>query len=125
MALAVNAVVALCLRPYFGFLSAAYGATFAGWAMLVCLWWGSRKFGEAAHLEPTLRAKVGRIFLASFMMGAVVWGITALMSPVLQMSGYRVPALLIILVVGLGSYVLAGRITGAFTVGELRRKLRD
>ena len=59
------------------------------------------------------------------MMGAVVWGITALMSPVLQMSGYRVPALLIILVVGLGSYVLAGRITGAFTVGELRRKLRD
>ena len=125
VALAVNAVVALCLRPYFGFLSAAYGATFAGWAMLVCLWWGSRKFGEAAHLEPTLRAKVGRIFLASFMMGAVVWGITALMSPVLQMSGYRVPALLIILVVGLGSYVLAGRITGAFTVGELRRKLRD
>ena len=125
VALAVNAVVALCLRPYFGFLSAAYGATFAGWAMLVCLWWGSRKFGEAAHLEPTLRAKVGRIFLASFMMGAVVWGITALMSPVLQMSGYRVPALLIILVLGLGSYVLAGRITGAFTVGELRRKLRD
>ena len=125
VALAVNAVVALCLRPYFGFLSAAYGATFAGWAMLVCLWWGSRKFGEAAHLEPALRAKVGRIFLASLMMGAVVWGTTALMSPVLQMSGYRVPALLIILVVGLGSYVLAGRITGAFTVGELRRKLRD
>ena len=125
VALAVNAVVALCLRPYFGFLSAAYGATFAGWAMLVCLWWGSRKFGEAAHLEPALLAKVGRIILASVMMGATVWSVTALISPILQMSGYRVLALVIILIVGIGSYIIAGRVTGAFTVSELRKKLRN
>jgi putative peptidoglycan lipid II flippase len=125
VALAVNAVVALCLRPYFGFLSAAYGATFAGWAMLVCLWWGSRKFGEAAHLEPALLVKMGRIILASLMMGATVWSVTALISPILQMSGYRVLALVIILIVGIGSYIIAGRVTGAFTVSELRKKLRN
>ena len=125
VALAVNAVVALCLRPYFGFLSAAYGATFAGWAMLVCLWWGSRKFGEAAHLEPALLAKVGRIILASVMMGATVWSVTALISPILQISGYRVLALVIILIVGVGGYIIAGRLTGAFTVSELRKKLRN
>jgi putative peptidoglycan lipid II flippase len=125
VALAVNAVVALCLRPYFGFLSAAYGATFAGWAMLVCLWWGSRKFGEAAHLEPALLVKMGRIILASFMMGATVWSVTALISPILQMPGYRVLALVIILIVGIGSYIIAGRVTGAFTVSELRKKLRN
>jgi putative peptidoglycan lipid II flippase len=125
VALAVNAVVALCLRPYFGFLSAAYGATFAGWAMLVCLWWGSRKFGEAAHLEPALLVKMGRIILASLMMGATVWSVTALISPILQMPGYRVLALVIILIVGIGSYIIAGRVTGAFTVSELRKKLRN
>jgi putative peptidoglycan lipid II flippase len=93
--------------------------------MLVCLWWGSRKFGEAAHLEPALLVKMGRIILASLMMGATVWSVTALISPILQMPGYRVLALVIILIVGIGSYIIAGRVTGAFTVSELRKKLRN
>ena len=124
VALVVNAIIAIALRPYVGFTAAAYGATLAGWAMLGCLWWGSRKFGEAARLDAKLRAKSWRIALASLMMGAAIWAAATLLEPMLQITGWRVIALIIILAVGGVSYVISGLSTGAFTFVELRRLVR-
>jgi len=124
VALVVNAVIAIALRPYVGFTAAAYGATFAGWAMLGCLWWGSQRFGEAARLDAQLRAKSWRIALASLMMGAAIWAAATLLEPMLQITGWRVIALTMILAVGGVSYVISGLLTGAFTLVELRRLVR-
>jgi len=124
VALVVNAIIAIALRPYVGFTAAAYGATFAGWAMLGCLWLGSRKFGEAARLDAKLRTRSWRIALASLMMGAAIWAAATLLEPMLQITGWRVIALIIILAVGGVSYVISGLLTGAFTLVELRRLLR-
>ena len=124
VALVVNAIIAIALRPYVGFTAAAYGATFAGWAMLGCLWLGSRKFGEAARLDAKLRTRSWRIALASLMMGAAIWAAATLLEPMLQITGWRVIALIIILAVGGVSYVISGLLTGAFTLVELRRLMR-
>ena len=124
VALVVNAIIAIALRPYVGFTAAAYGATFAGWAMLGCLWLGSRKFGEAARLDAKLRTRSWRIALASLMMGAAIWAAATLLEPMLQITGWRVIALIIILAVGGVSYVIFGLLTGAFTFVELRRLVR-
>ena len=123
VALIVNAAVALSLRPHFGFLSAAYGATFAGWAMLVCLWWGSRRLGHSAYIEDALKAKIWRIVLASFMMGACIWLTTYLLSPLLQLSGYRVFTLILIITLGVLSYFIFCRLLGVFTFTELKKKV--
>jgi len=124
VALAVNAVIAIGLRPYVGFTAAAYGATFAGWAMLGCLWWASQKFGEAARLDAKLRAKSWRIILASLMMGGAIWTTVEILDAMLQVTGWRVIALIMILVVGGVSYVISGLLTGAFKLSEMRRFVR-
>ena len=125
VALSVNAAVAVGLSPFVGFTASAYGATFAGWAMLACLWWGSRKFGDAARLDAQLRHKSWRIVLASLLMGVAIWAAAQVMAPLLVVPGTRVLALIGVLAVGAVSYGLAGRITGAFTLGELRRMMRS
>jgi putative peptidoglycan lipid II flippase len=124
VALAVNAAVAIGLSRYIGFTAAAYGATCAGWAMLACLWWGARRFGPAASWDAQLRKRSFRILLASLGMGVVVWITARALEPVLQMDGLRLLGLVVILLVAVGSYALAGRFLGAFNFAELRQMIR-
>ena len=124
VALLVNAFIAILLRPYVGFTAAAYGATFAGWAMLGCLWWSSRRFGVAARFDSQLRNKSWRIVLASLMMVVAIWGVARLLEPILQINSWRVLGLIVIMAVGGVSYVISGRLTGAFTLAELRSLMR-
>jgi putative peptidoglycan lipid II flippase len=124
VALAVNAAVAIGLSRYIGFTAAAYGATCAGWAMLACLWWGARRFGPAASWDAQLRKRSFRILLASLGMGVVVWITARALEPVLQMDGLRLLGLVVILLVAVCSYALAGRLLGAFNFAELRQMIR-
>ena len=124
VALAVNAAVAIGLSRYIGFTAAAYGATCAGWAMLACLWWGAQRFGPAASWDAQLRKRSFRILLASLGMGVVVWITARALEPVLQMDGLRLLGLVVILLVAVGSYALAGRLLGAFNFAELRQMIR-
>ena len=124
VALAVNATVAIGLSRYIGFTAAAYGATCAGWAMLACLWWGAQRFGPAASWDAQLRKRSFRILLASLGMGVVVWITARALEPVLQMDGLRLLGLVVILLVAVGSYALAGRLLGAFNFAELRQMIR-
>ena len=124
VALAVNAAVAIGLSRYIGFTAAAYGATCAGWVMLACLWWGARRFGPAASWDAQLRKRSFRILLASLGMGVVVWITARALEPVLQMEGLRLLGLVVILLVAVGSYALAGRLLGAFNFAELRQMIR-
>ena len=124
VALVVNAVVAIGLSRYIGFTAAAYGATCAGWAMLACLWWGAQRFGPAASWDAQLRKRSVRILIASLAMGVVVWVTAGALEPVLRMDGLRLLGLVVILLVAVVSYSLAGRLLGAFSLAELRQMIR-
>ena len=124
VALVVNAVVAIGLSRYIGFTAAAYGATCAGWAMLACLWWGAQRFGSAASWDAQLRKRSVRILMASLGMGVVVWVTAGALEPVLRMDGLRLLGLVVILLVAVVSYSLAGRLLGAFSLAELRQMIR-
>jgi putative peptidoglycan lipid II flippase len=123
-ALAVNAAVAIGLAPLVGYISAAFGATLAGWAMAWLLWRGSRQMGEAAHLDTRFRNRVGRIVAASVIMGAVLWALALVLEPWLAMPTIRYAALAGLVGAGLVSYFAAGRALGAFTAADLRGALR-
>ena len=125
VALAVNALVAIGLSRYIGFTASAYGATCAGWAMLGCLWWRARRFGPAARWDAQLRNRSLRIILASLGMGVIIWITAWAVEPVLQMEGLRLLGLIVILLVAGGSYIMAGRLLGAFSLAELRQLMRQ
>jgi putative peptidoglycan lipid II flippase len=124
MALAVNAGVAIGLAPSIGFMAAALGTTLAGWAMAWLLWRGARTMGEAARLDERARDRALRIVAAALVMGAVLWAAALLLGPALSMPTIRYAALMALIATGLGSYALAGRTLGAFTMADLRGALR-
>jgi hypothetical protein len=66
-----------------------------------------------------------RIFLASLGMGVIVWITSRAVEPVLHMEGRRVLGLILILLVAGGSYIMAGRLLGAFSLAELRQMMRQ
>jgi putative peptidoglycan lipid II flippase len=92
--------------------------------MLACLWWGARRFGPAASWDAQLRKRSFSILLASLGMGVVVWITARALEPVLQMDGLRLLGLVVILLVAVCSYALAGRLLGAFNFAELRQMIR-
>jgi putative peptidoglycan lipid II flippase len=124
VALAVNAGIAIGLAPVTGFIAAALGATLAGWAMAWLLWRGARGMGEAARLDDRFRARLPRILAASAVMGVVLWIAAVLLGPGLGTPTVRYAALAALVAIGLGTYALAGRALGAFTIADLRGALR-
>jgi putative peptidoglycan lipid II flippase len=93
--------------------------------MLGCLWWRARRFGPAARWDAQLRNRSLRILLASLGMGVIVWITARAVEPVLQMEGLRLLGLIAILLVAGGSFIIAGRLLGAFSFAELRQMMRQ
>ncbi|MGB1234273.1 MAG: murein biosynthesis integral membrane protein MurJ [Planktomarina sp.] len=124
VALVVNAVLAIGLSPFIGYIAAAVGTTLAGWAMLVCLWWGSRSMGDASALDARFKARMPRIVLASLAMGAVLYGVATLGAELLQMQTVRYFALAVLVAIGGISFAIAGQAFGAFKLSEIKSGLR-
>ena len=57
-------------------------------------------------------------------MGVIVWIIARALEPVLQTDGLRLLGLIVILLVAGASYILTGRLLGAFSLSELRQMMR-
>ena len=123
VALAVNAVLAVGLSPFIGFIAAAWGTTLAGWAMLWLLWRGTDRMGEVARLDARFTRRLPRILLASAVMGAVLWLAARAAAPLLATS-LDTPTLMGLVVLGMATYALAGRALGAFTLAEIRSALK-
>ncbi len=124
VSMVVNIIVAIGLSPWLGFLAAALGTTLAGWAMLVLLVLGSRKMDGAAKLDPRLKRSLPRIVLSSVVMGAVLLGLTTVLTPYLHMPTWRYVALLVLVLVGMLVYFSAVLATGAIRASETRSILR-
>ncbi len=119
-AMAVNAVLAVGLAPFIGYIAAAIGTTVAGWAMVWQLWAGSRGMGDASRTDERLRSRLPRIALAALGMGAVLLVVAPLLAPLLAVSGLRWLALGLLVALGLGAYGALGLAIGAFRIPELR-----
>ncbi|MFX0545227.1 murein biosynthesis integral membrane protein MurJ [Roseovarius sp. S1116L3] len=120
----VNAVLAIGLAPYIGWIAAAIGTTLAGWAMVWLLARGVRPFGDVARFDDRFRSRVWRICMASVLMGAALWALMIGLSPIFGVAGWRALALLVLITLGIVVYYFAGRLVGAFTKAELKAALR-
>ncbi len=120
----VNAVLAIGLSPYFGYLAAAIGTSVAGWSMLALLWLGSRKLGPAAAMDARLRAKAPRLLLCSLIMGAALLVAAQLLSPWLTGSPLRYAALAALVAFGAIIYAISAMLTGALRPSDLKAMLR-
>ena len=120
----VNAALAIGLAPFIGYLAAAIGTTLAAWAMVLQLWLGSRHMGDAARIDTRFRQRIGRIVIASALMGLCLYASSWALTPVFGMATWRYAALAAVVTVGIASYFIAANRLGAIKFSELRRTMR-
>lgn len=116
----VNAVLAVGLAPFIGFIAAAIGTTLSGWTMVAQLWWGSRRMGVAAMPDDRLRMRLPRIILAAVAMGLFLWALARGLDGALFAPGHRYLALAVLCSAGLGFYTLCAYAMGALRLSDFR-----
>lgn len=124
VAMVVNAVVAVGLAPFIGYVAAAIATSAAGWIMVVLLWRGSRDMGDAAQFDARFIHRAVRIVIASAGMGVVLLVAEHLLHPVFTMPGWRYLGLLALVGTGGVTFLIFSQIIGAFRLSELRASLR-
>ena len=124
IAMFINAALAIGLAPFVGYIAAAIATSVAGWAMYILLWRGTRSMGDAAQTDARFRGKLWRIIFASVLMGAVLIATVLVIGPMFGTPGWRYLALAILVLTGSLSYILFGRLFGAFRLAELKDSLR-
>ena len=123
-AMVVNAAIALGLAPFVGFIAAALGTTVAGWVMIVQLWAGTRRMGDAAEPDARLRRAAPRIALACVAMGIVLHFAARVLAAPLADGHLRYPALAVLVGFGFVAYGAAALGFGAIRPADLRAALR-
>ncbi|MEI4196215.1 murein biosynthesis integral membrane protein MurJ [Roseovarius sp. E0-M6] len=124
VAMVVNAVIAVGLALYIGWIAAAIATTVAGWVMLGLLVWGGHRMGETTRFDSRFRRRAWRIVLASLLMGAVLAGLMLLLGPLFAYPGWRWLALLLLVGLGAAAYFALGAMVRAFSFAEFRDSLR-
>ncbi|HFQ15395.1 MAG TPA: murein biosynthesis integral membrane protein MurJ [Rhodobacteraceae bacterium] len=124
VALVVNAVLAIGLSLYIGFLAAAIATSLAGWVMTAQLWFGARAMGEETRFDRRFWSRSWRIALASWLMGAVMVGVVIMIGPMFGAGAWRYLALAILVGSGIAAYFGIGQLIGAFRISEFKAALR-
>jgi putative peptidoglycan lipid II flippase len=124
VSLAVNAALAIGLAPLIGFTAAAWGTSLASWAMVLLLWRGSRRMGEAARLDARLISRLPRIALAAALMGLLLAAAAWALAPALAAPATRIAALGLLVAGGALAYFALGFATRAFRPGDFGAALR-
>lgn len=124
VAMVVNAVVAVGLSLYIGYIAAAIATTLAGWVMVWLLWRGTRDMGDAARYDARFKKRFWKILLASLLMGGILVGAVLLVGPALGMETVRYAALAFVVIIGIVGYFAIGQLVGAFRISEFRAAVR-
>ncbi|QFS81889.1 murein biosynthesis integral membrane protein MurJ [Roseivivax sp. THAF197b] len=128
VSMVVNAVIAIGLAPFIGWIAPAIGTTLAAWSMVWLLGRGGRRMGPVARLDDRFRGRIWRIIGASILMGGVLWLTVLVIGPYLARAGWRYLALAVLIGIGILSYGLFGQMLGAFRMRDFanafRRKAR-
>jgi putative peptidoglycan lipid II flippase len=118
----VNAGLAIGLAPAIGYMAAATATTTAGWAMVVLLWFGSRRMGSSVTLDDRLRWRIWRIVLASALLGVVLWVGRIALEPVFAVT--RPGALALLILGGTVIYFIISHVLNAFRLSELKSAVK-
>lgn len=124
VSMVVNVVVAVAAAPWLGFLAAAWGTTLAAWVNFALLWRASRSFGDAVRMDERLVRAVPRILLSAALMGVVLAGLVQVLGWVIDLPGWRYPALFGLVTLGAVSYGALALATKAVTLSGLRKVVR-
>ncbi len=124
VAMVINAVLAIGLAPFIGYLASAIGTTLAGWGMVFLLWRGSREMGETARFDQRFIRRSWRIGAASVGMGGVLLIVNYFLEPAFRIAGWRYPALVLLVGAGAISYFAISQLIGAFRISEIRGALK-
>ena len=124
VSMVVNAGLAIGLSPLIGYSAAALGTTLAGWAMAALLWIGAARMGEPTRFDKRFWQKLWRIGIASWSMGAVLWGLAYLLGPLFLTPGWKAIALTILVTLGAASYFLIGHLINAFRLSDFRAAMK-
>ncbi|MBT8155033.1 murein biosynthesis integral membrane protein MurJ [Epibacterium ulvae] len=122
--MAVNAALAVGLKPIVGWIAPAIAASAAGWAMVFLLWFGARRMGEVAQFDSRFYDRCWRIFAASGVMGAAVFSSYRTFDWLFYVPSWRYLALLGLIVLGAVTYFGAAQVLGAIKLGEMKQSLR-
>ncbi|OIP82750.1 MAG: murein biosynthesis integral membrane protein MurJ [Rhodobacterales bacterium CG2_30_65_12] len=124
VSMVVNAGLAIGLAPVIGYIAAAIGTTLAGWAMAGLLWLGTRRMGDVARFDARFRARLWRIGVAAWSMGAIIWAVSIPLQPMLGTSGLGPIAVLLLVAAGAVSYFGIGQLIGAFRLAEFKAAMK-
>ncbi|WP_300519942.1 murein biosynthesis integral membrane protein MurJ [Aliiroseovarius sp.] len=124
VAMVVNALLAVGLSYWIGFIAAAVGTTVAGWVMTALLWWGSWRMGEETRFDRRFWRRFWRIAAASWLMGAVLWIGAVALGPMFGAGALRYLALALLVTLGMVAYGMIGQMLGAFRLGEFKAAMR-
>ena len=124
VSMVVNGALAFGLMPMIGFVAAAVATSVSSWVMVVQLWYGSRRMGQASVLDDRFRRRLPRTVLSAIVMGAVLYLGSLVLAGQLEARGLRAFALTGLVIVGSISYFVAAAVTGAMSVAELKSALR-
>ena len=123
-AMFVNAVAAVVLIPFAGWLSPALAAVLASWVMVWQLGRRTRDMGKVARFDTRFHDRLWRIILSSALMGIPLWSAAHLFEHWFHAPTVRYGALAGLVLLGIASYLAAARLTGAFCLADLRKALR-
>ncbi|MBZ4022741.1 murein biosynthesis integral membrane protein MurJ [Rhodobacter sp. TJ_12] len=124
VAMVVNAVLAVGLAFWVGYIAAALATTLAAWVMVVQLWLGSRAMGDSVMLDEGLRKRAPRIAIASAVMGLCLWLGNLYLGPALHLASWRYLALAGLIGIGIVSYFGSGAVIGAFRLSDFKSAVR-
>ena len=124
IAVAVNVVLNLILMQFLAHAGLALATALSAWLNIALL---SRGLHKRGHLAPDerLKSRLPRAVAASIVMTAAVLIAAYLAAPMFAGGeGFRALALAGIVITGMLSFAIAGRLLGACDAGEVRRLLR-
>ena len=120
----VNAVIAIGLSYWIGFIAAAIATTVAGWTITILIWVGAARMGPEARFDAQFWKRLWRIGVASWAMGGFLMAMVLLLGPMFGFPGLKIIALAILVIGGIVFYGFAGQIVGAFKLSEIRASLK-
>lgn len=124
VSMVVNAVLAIVLSYWLGFIAAAIGTTVAAWTITGLTWMGAAQMGPDTRFDARFWKRFWRIAAASWAMGAVLWAMVIVLGPMFGTPGLKVPALVVLITGGILAYAMAGQVFGAFRLSEIKAALK-
>ncbi len=124
IAMLINAVIAVGLAKSLGYLSAALGATCAGWALLILLLLRTNRLGRTAQFDRRCLTTVPKIIAATIVMCLALHLAMSWSYPIVADSAWRYGWLAAIVMAGAVIYGTVLYLTGALRRSDIHRLIK-